>query len=61
MCFKIALGGERSVANLALERALSCMYPVVHLQGRLARQNSMAENTFVGVSQFGFYVIDKAF
>ena len=39
---QVALGGEGPLADLALEGPLTGVSTVVHLQGRLAGQNSVA-------------------
>lgn len=49
MSLEISFGSERSSADLALERPLARVRSIVHLQGRLARQDPMAHDTLVRI------------
>ena len=58
---QVAFGGERAPAYLTFEWAFACVYSVVHLEGRLAAQDSVAHHALVGVRDFLFNVLDKGF
>ena len=56
---EVALGGEGSAANLALERSLTGVGAVVHLQRTFTGQHSMADDALVGIHQLILYVVHQ--
>ena len=56
---EVSLGGETSLTDLTLVRPLPSVSPVVHLQGRLAGQNFVADDALVGVGQLVAQLVDE--
>ena len=56
---QVPFGRECPTTNLALERPLARVRPVVHLKSRLAREDSVANDALVRVHQLVFYVVHQ--
>lgn len=56
---QIAFGGEGPGAYAALEGSFTRMGPVVHLESRLAGQDSVTNDAFIGVGQLVLNVVHQ--
>lgn len=50
VCFQVALGGKCAAAYLTFEGSFSGVDAVVHFQGTLAAEHTVADDTLVGIS-----------
>lgn len=53
------LGGESTPTNFALERALACVRPVVHLQSAFATEHPFAEKALIRVLQLVLNIVHQ--
>ena len=61
VCLQVALGGECPAADLAPEGSLAGVRAVVHLEGALATQSSIADGALIWIGQFLIDVPDQLF
>ena len=56
---QVALRSEGSTADATLKRPFAGVRSVVHLQGRFARQNAMANDALVGIRQLVLDIVHQ--
>lgn len=58
---QVALSGERSATDFALEGPFASMYSVMHLKSRLAAEDSVTHHTLVRISNLLLNILDQSF
>lgn len=59
VCLQVAFGGECPATDTTLERPLSCVRSVMHLEGTLAAEDSMTNETLIGVGSSLVNILHK--